>query len=279
MRALIASLFTALLLGAGLSVPATAAGGSPLPLPTSPEGDVAGVNDWQCRPSPAHPRPVVLVHGTFGDRKHLLENLSQALLDQGYCVFSLDYGNRGTQDIPTSARTLEAFVDKVLAATAASKVSVVGHSQGGMMPRYYLKFLGGLDKVAALVGRVPSTPGPQDPAPGTPLPQAAFGAPCPACVQQTAGSPFLTNLNAGDETPGDVSYTQIETRYDEVVTPYTSAFLAPGPRTANILLQDACPAEVIDHHEMPNDGLAIRWALQALGRPGPADPAHPPSCI
>ena len=71
---------------------------------------------------------------------------------------------------------------------------------------------------------------------------------------------------------------QIETRYDEVVTPYTSAFLAPGPRTANILLQDACPAEVIDHHEMPNDGLAIRWALQALGRPGPADPTHPPSC-
>ena len=35
---------------------------------------------------------------------------------------------------------------------------------------------------------------------------------------------------------------------------------------------------MIDHHEMPNDGLAIRWALQALGRPGPADPAHPPSC-
>ena len=101
---------------------------------------------------------------------------------------------------------------------------------------------------------------------------------CPACDQQPAGSPFLTHLNAGDETPGAVSYTQIETRYDEVVTPYTSAFLAPGPRTANILLQDACPAEVIDHHEMPNDGLAIRWALQALGRPGPADPAHPPSC-
>ena len=66
--------------------------------------------------------------------------------------------------------------------------------------------------------------------------------------------------------------------YDEVVTPYTSAFVAPGPLTANVLLQDACPAEVIDHHEMPNDGLAIGWALQALGRPGPADPAHPPNC-
>ena len=63
------------------------------------------------------------------------------------------------------------------------------------------------------------------------------------------------------------------------MTPYTSAFLAPGPRTANILLQDACPAEVIDHHEMPNDALAMRWALQALGRSGPADVSHPPSCV
>jgi hypothetical protein len=93
-----------------------------------------------------------------------------------------------------------------------------------------------------------------------------------------AGSPFLTQLNAGDETPGGVSYTVIETRYDEVVLPYTSAFLAGGANTANILLQDACPAEVIDHHEMPNDALALRWTLQALGRPGPADPADPPSC-
>ena len=40
---------------------------------------------------------------------------------------------------------------------------------------------------------------------------------CPACAQQQAGSPFLQQLNAGDETPGSVSYTQVETRYDEVV--------------------------------------------------------------
>ena len=113
MRALLA-LLAALLLGAGLSVPAAADGGFPVPLPTSPEGDVAGVNDWQCQPDRAHPRPIVLVHGTFGDRKHLLEPLSGALLDRGYCVFSLDYGNRGTLDIPTSAKTLRAFVDKVL---------------------------------------------------------------------------------------------------------------------------------------------------------------------
>jgi triacylglycerol lipase len=233
-----------------------------------------GANDFTCRPTASHPAPVVLVHGTFEGAADNWATASPKFKAAGYCVFALEYGNRATGDIAASAGQLERFVDAVLAATAARKVSMVGHSQGGMMPRYYLKFLGGASKVDDLVGLAPSNHGTTNP--GAILAGATF---CPACDQQTAGSPFLTNLNAGDETPGDVSYTQIETRYDEVVTPYSSAFLTPGPRTANVLLQDACPAEVIDHHEMPNDGLAIRWALQALGRPGPADPAHPPSCI
>jgi triacylglycerol lipase len=138
-------------------------------------------------------------------------------------------------------------VNAVLAATRARKVSMVGHSQSGMMPRHYVNFVFGADEGRRLVGR--------------------------------AGSPFLRHLNAGDETPGAVSYTVIQTRYDEVVTPYTSAFLAGGASTANVLLQDACPGHVIDHHFMPHDRLAIRWALQALGRRGPADPAHPASCV
>jgi triacylglycerol esterase/lipase EstA (alpha/beta hydrolase family) len=282
MRALLGSLLAALLLGAGLAVPATATGigigGVPIPLPTSPEGDVVGVNDWQCHPSRSHPRPIVLVHGTFGDRKHLLEPLSKALLAQGYCVFSLDYGNRGTLDIPTSARTLRAFVAKVLGATGARKVSMVGHSQGGMMPRYYVKFLGGLTKVDDLVGLVPSNHGTQSTGPGSPLTQSLFGAVCPACLQQSAGSPFLTELNAGDETPGRLSYTQVTTRYDEVVTPYLSAYLAPGKRTTNITLQELCPGNLSEHVVIPADPVAIQLVLNALGREGPADPGFRPAC-
>jgi hypothetical protein len=44
------------------------------------------------------------------------------------------------------------------------------------------------------------------------------------------------------------------------------------------VLPDACPNEVIDHHLIPHSALAIRWTLRALGRRGPADPAHPPIC-
>jgi len=232
-----------------------------------------GANDFTCRPGDAHPAPVVLVHGTFESATDNWAAVSPQIKAAGYCVFALDYGNRGTGDIPTSAGELKRFVDAVLGATGAARVSLVGHSQGGMMPRWYLKFLGGAARVDDLVGLAPSNHGTTNP--GALVAGATF---CPACDQQRAGSSFLQTLNAGDETPGAVSYTSIETRYDEVVTPFTSAFLAPGPNTANILLQDACPADVVDHQFIPDDRIALRWTLQALGRPGPADPARPPSC-
>ncbi len=43
---------------------------------------------------------------------------------------------RRAQPMERSAPQLAAFVDKVLAATGASKVDLVGHSEGTVMPRY-----------------------------------------------------------------------------------------------------------------------------------------------
>ena len=260
----------------------TSAAAEPPAYPTSPFGDPVGANDWSCRPTPARPTPVVIVHGTFGDRKSLLDPLSAALVGAGFCVYSLDYGNRGTGDIATSAGQLRDFVARVRAATDAAKVSLVGHSQGGMMPRYFIKFLGGASEVDDLVGLSPSNHGTtvtgSGAGDGPGSPGAASGGYCEACTQQAAGSPFLARLNAGDETPGPVSYTQITTRYDEVVVPYTSAYLAPGPRTTNVTIQDLCPAEVVDHVLIPTSPTAIAVTLDALTHRGPADPAFRPTC-
>jgi Lipase (class 2) len=160
-----------------------------------------------------------------------------------------------------------------LAATGARKVSMVGHSQGGMMPRYYMKFLGGAPLVDDLIGLVPSNHGTKNPL------AVPAGVICPACAQQVFGSAFLTNLNAGDETPGNASYTVVTTRYDEVVVPYLSAYLAAAPQVTNVTLQDRCPLDFSEHLAIIYDPVALRWVKNALGRSGPADPGFRPSCL
>src|SRR3954463_16690743 len=90
-----------------------------------------GANDFNCRPSSAHPRPVVLVHGTFGNMTDSWQALSPLLKNNGYCVFALNYGGssgnplQGYGSIDTSAAQLSTFVNNVLAATGASKVDIV----------------------------------------------------------------------------------------------------------------------------------------------------------
>jgi triacylglycerol lipase len=141
-----------------------------------------------------------------------------------------------------------------------------------MMPRYYLKSIDS-SKVDDLVALSPSNHGTTNPF-APPL-----GTTCPACAQQAANSSFITQLNAGDETPGAVDYTNIATRYDEVVTPYTSAFLASdGNAVTNVTLQDDCPSDTSEHLRTPYDAAAIQITLNALGRSGPADPAFRPAC-
>ena len=105
-----------------------------------------GANDWTCHPSAAHPRPVVLVPGLSGNSGRDYQAAAPLLANNGYCVFAFDFSDRGFESNVTAAAGLSDFVDRVLAATGATDVDLVGHSQGGMMPRYYLEFLGGADK-------------------------------------------------------------------------------------------------------------------------------------
>jgi triacylglycerol esterase/lipase EstA (alpha/beta hydrolase family) len=244
-----------------------------------------GSNNFSCRPSSVHPHPVVLAHGTFGNMTDSWQALSPLLANNGYCVFAFDYGGsdgnsiQGYGPIETSAAQLGAFVDHVLAATGASTVDIVGHSQGGMMPRYYLKFLGGASKVGTLVGLAPSNHGTNifgltNLLSAFPGGSSFVTALCAACTEQVAGSAFLNHLNAGGDTVAGVKYTVIETAYDEVVTPFTSAFLR-GPNVTNIVLQSQCLLDFADHLAVIYDQIALRDVLNAL------DPAHAvsPRCV
>ncbi|MEU8622364.1 alpha/beta fold hydrolase [Streptomyces sp. NPDC048623] len=239
-----------------------------------------GWNDFTCKPSAAHPRPVVLVHGTFGNSIDNWLGLAPYLVDRGYCVFSLDYGQLpgvplffGLGPIDQSAGQLDAYVDRVLAATSAAEADLVGHSQGGMMPRYYLKFLGGADKVNALVGIAPDNHGTTlggltQLLPYFPGAQDLLTTATPGLADQIAGSAFMTKLNAGGDTVPGVRYTVIATKYDEVVTPYQSGWLS-GPNVSNVLLQDRCALDLSEHVAIGTvDRIVFHEVNNAL------DPAH-----
>src|SRR6266540_10485 len=166
-----------------------------------------------CSPPAAHPYPVILVHGTFLNQATSWNALRPLLEADGFCVFSLDYGNNATAPMAQSGETVAAFARQVLAQTGAAKVSFVGHSQGGSLSRYVAKDKGLLGRTDDIVGLAPSSHGTTNPlAP----PAGTLG--CAACTDQVAGSPFMQALNAPPEAPGPVSYTVISTTHDEVVT-------------------------------------------------------------
>jgi triacylglycerol lipase len=253
------------------AAPAPTPARTPVPRPTPPPA--TAIDSAACRPPVQHPYPVVLVHGTFATTSWRL--IGPALARRGYCVYTFDYGDYGTGEIARSAHQLARFVNRLLARTGAQRVSIVGHSEGGMMPRYYIRFLGGAAKVADLVALSPSNHGTTNP---LVLEGAALG--CTACAEQEAYySSFLKGLNRGDMTPSPVDYTVIQTKFDDVVTPYTSAFLqGPSSRVTNVMLQRRCPDDSIDHLSIPLDRIALQWVENALARNGPADPAFRPRC-
>lgn len=238
-----------------------------------PEPALVGANDFTCKPTADKPNPVVLVHGLGATASENWYFLAPQLAAQGYCVYAKTYGmdarytsRGGFKSMERSAAELSAFVNEVLAATGAKKVDLVGHSEGAIMPRWYLKFLGGAAKVDHFIGWAGPNHGTnihgitelRTVIPGW---DAQMGTYCGSCPQFMPGSDFLTKLNAGDGTPGQVHYTVIVTKYDELVTPYSTSFLDGAE---NIALQDVDPANYAGHTSMAWDALTFQLTFKAL---------------
>ncbi|MVU83846.1 alpha/beta fold hydrolase [Nocardia sp. ET3-3] len=254
-----------------------------------------GANDFSCRPTAAHPRPVVLVHGTWGNQ-NAWNTLAPQLKSEGYCVFSLNYGkdttsvmgakrgSYGNGDIPTSAKELATFVDRVLESTGVDRVDLVGHSQGGTMSRQYLRFEGGAAKVAKLITVAATNHGTTmdglselalgSSSGSTALSSGSTGSSGLAggligsyvglaSVQQLAGSEFITTLNAdGDTVPG-IEYTVVATHVDKTSTPPEATFLTAGPGASveNLWVQDVCPTDTTPHGKLP-DSPAVAYIVE-----------------
>ncbi|MEE4024450.1 alpha/beta fold hydrolase [Gordonia sp. PKS22-38] len=252
-----------------------------------PGGSLPGSNDFGCRPTPRHPRPVVLVHGTGGSQQTNWGAYVAMLANRGYCVFALTYGALpgapwpisaigGMTRMEASAAQLSRFVDRVLDATGADTVDLVGHSQGTYMPTYYLKQLGGAPKVSKYVSLAPLWRGSFEGAPFTEFTERLLGGAdlpiCAGCGQMAAGSPMNRMIWSGGSpyVPG-IDYTNISTRYDEFVVPYTAGQVdgRDGESVRNIVVQDGCEQDHSEHMAIAGSRRAAFMVLNAL------DPAHP----
>ncbi|SFW92331.1 esterase/lipase family protein [Amycolatopsis australiensis] len=247
----------------------------------------SGWNDWDCRPATAHPEPVVLVHGLGANDTVNWSFHAPKIAARGYCVFSLTYGTGvlgpavgGLASMRDSAAELGRFVDRVRSVTGAAKVDIVGHSEGSTMPAYYLKYAGGAAKVAHFVGfganyRGTTLGGLDALAKALLTSVPGLGAivttACGACTEYLAPSAFLDDLaRGGVHVPGP-AYTSIVSKYDEVVTPYTSGILNE-PGTTDTVLQDFCPSDASGHLSQAVDPNVTGLILHAL------DASYTPAC-
>jgi triacylglycerol esterase/lipase EstA (alpha/beta hydrolase family) len=289
------SLVAALTVGAAsLAVTASASAALPVTynsiaagtaLLRSPSSPPPGANDWTCKPTAKHPDPVVLVHATGVNMALNWNALSPLLKNNGYCVFAFNYGMTGLSlggiigglgPMEASGTTMAAFVDQVLAATGASKVDLVGHSQGGLLERYYINLRGGSDKVAKMVAIAPTSHGTtlsgvvtlgatlKKIVPGLANPiYKALSSQSQGLLDQQTISPFVAAMNALPDTVPGIDYTVISSNKDTVSTPWQAQRLI-GDRVHNIVVQGQCPLDFVDHVGLAFDSIALRDVLNAL---------------
>ncbi|WP_370250106.1 esterase/lipase family protein [Nocardioides sp.] len=258
------------------------------PAPAAPAAPSSGYNDWSCRPSAEHPRPVVLLHGlSSNDQNWTLHG--PALARAGYCAFSLTYGQTpttrwwgggGFAPVADSGREIGAFIDRVLTQTGAAKVDLVGHSEGAFLSLYVPKVTGYAGKVGRVVALAPPTHGTTfaglvtlgQLVGGQPL-VAAFtdGATCYACTDLVRGGPAVAALTDGPIAQPGVTYTIIGTRYDAVVTPTSTSFVRE-PGVTNYYIQDRCAFDPVGHIGIAVDSGVTSMILNGL------DPRTPISC-
>lgn len=236
--------------------------GPPLSVPQS---TLAGA--LRCPSAFTHPghEAVLLVHGTaVTAEEHWGWNYAGVLPEQGFDVCTVALPDRALGDIQVAAEYV-VYAVRAVAEASGGPIDVVGHSQGGLEPRWALRWW---PDIPTLVDDFVGLSAPNH---GTVVADAGCIFACaPAVWQMRQGSVFLTALNAPDETPGAVSYTSIWSQTDELVQPGSSSALDGA---VNVAVQDICPGRPVHHVGVVHDPVVYALVVDALTSPGPADPS------
>ncbi|TCJ30439.1 esterase/lipase family protein [Nocardioides jejuensis] len=216
-------------------------------------------------PPPVYLNPATSVTGA----ENYQWNWEKVFTAQGryWCTMTMPFHTFG--DIQTAAEYI-VYAIRTMYAQSGRKVTILGHSQGGMSGRWALRFWPDTRaKVAEVIGMAPSNHGTKS----LPVCGLASLTTCtPAVWQQQAGSTFLKALNSGAETFAGIDYTNIYTKLDEVVTPYDAGALhTGGGRIANIEVHSVCAADPYEHVMMGTVSPAVYGiVMDALDHAGPA---------
>ena len=247
----------------------------------------AGTNNFACKPDKVHSDPIILIHGTDSDAYADYAMFAPKLTAAGNCVFAMNYGGLvkdgrlqyGEADIHESGAQLSDFVQKVLNATKAKSVQIVGYSQGANVTRYYVNKLGGAKVTSTWLGLASPSYG------GTlygvvPLLRSIPGAEkkadevfSVALQQQAAGATFMKELNSPSDTVAGPQYYTVGSKVDERIQPIENQALL-GAGAHNILIGDLCKKNQAGHMQLPYDPFTQQVMLNILS---PAD-AKAPVC-
>lgn len=160
--------------------------------------------------------PVVLIHGIFR-KAYVFNRMAKYLKERGWEVHRFDVvPNTSIVGLDQLALQIKTYVDQTFGTD--QPIDLIGLSMGGLVSRYYVQRLGGLDKIQRFITI-------SSPHHGTYL---AYLLPFIGCVQMRPGSGFLADLNADMHKLEQVKFSSLWTPYDFVIVPAQSSQMPVG---------------------------------------------------
>ena len=254
----------------------------PGPTLTIPQTEIAAA--LTCTGSlknPAHP-PILLVPGTASTPQTAFSwNYERAFAADARPFCAITLPDSALADIQQAGEYITGAIRTLYAADNHRPIAIVGWSQGGMVPRWALRFWPDTRaRVAKLIALDPSNHGTLD------ATDCYATASCPAAFwQQASTAHFIAALNSYAETFAGIAYTVIYSRADEIVVPNLNAAGSSSLHTgagqrANIAVQSICPADASEHLAMGTyDPVGYALVIDALDHAAPADPARIPRSV
>ena len=192
---------------------------------------------------PTKSNPVLLVHG-INDTAKVFCKMAPQLVRKGWRVHDIDLTpNNCDRPLDYLAQQIANYVEKTF--PPEQPIDIVGFSMGGIVSRYYIQRLGGIDRVQRFITI-------SSPHRGTVL---AYLLDRPGSIQMRPDSPFLADLNRDLAMLERINFTSIWTPYDLMIVPPTSSQLLVG--------QDM-QVPVAFHAWMITDPKAIAAVVNAL---------------